>query len=161
MIKQPIKLILLLLSISLTACSNFPSLTSFTSGTQTTATTQPTNATQPGSGTFVTNTGNVVPVSTVQESNQPLGGGVAQSMDTIDKSKLSHALDSPLGKSTQWSNGNTGINYTVVPTQKVTISGNSLCRRYNATAVKGDKTRQMNGVACISTDGNWHSISAD
>ena len=155
MTKASIKLILLILSMSLTACSSIQSLTSYTS--------QPTvkEAPSQGSGTFVTDTGSTVPVATVSESNQPLGGEGAKSMDQIDKSKLSHALDSPLGKATHWQNANTGINYTVVPTQKVTINGNSLCRKYQVTLEKGDKSRQVNGTACISTDGNWHSISAD
>lgn len=152
MTKPSIKLVLILLSMSLTSCSSMQSLTSYPSSTTVK------EAANQGGGTFVTSTGTTVPVATVSESNQPLGGEGARSMDEIDKSKLSHALDSPLGKATHWENGNTGINYTVVPTQKVTINGNSLCRKYQVTLEKGDKSRQINGTACISTDGNWHPI---
>ena len=154
MIKPSLKLVLLLISMSLTACSSIQSLTSYNASQST-----PKTADGQGGGTFVTNTGSSVPVATVSESNQPLGGEGARSMDGLDKSKLSHALDSPLGKATHWENANTGINYTVIPTQKVTVNGNSLCRKYQVTLEKGDKSRQINGTACISTDGNWHPVS--
>lgn len=154
MLKPSMRLAVLMLSMSLTACSTMPSFMSSTGGPGATMTKQPTKE----QGTFVTNTGNAVPVAAVKESNQALGGTASNSMDVIDKSKLSRALDSPLGKSTHWSNANTGIDYTVVTTQKVTVNGNSLCRKYNIEAAKDDKTRQMSGTACVSTDGNWHPV---
>lgn len=78
-----------------------------------------------------------------------------KSMDVVDKSKLSHALDKPLGKSTQWTNGNTGISYTVTPTEKVTINGNSFCRKYKIVANKGKHSQEFDGTACVGADSNW------
>lgn len=87
-----------------------------------------------------------------------VGGNVGSSMDSIDKSKLSHALDKPLGKSTNWANGNTGTNYTVVPMRKVTVNGNSFCRQYQVTVSHGEQQRNINGTACVGSDGQWRSV---
>ncbi len=147
------KLAILALSISLTACSN---MSFFNSSSPNKV--QPKTAPTKPNGAFVTTTGEDVPVTAVEGSGR-LGGAVASSMDVIDKSKLSHALDKPLGKSTTWTNSNSGIKYTVTPTEKVAINGNSLCRRYSISSAKNDKTRDGGGTACVSTDGNWHSVS--
>ena len=89
-------------------------------------------------------------------SNAPVGGGAQHSMDDIDQSKLSRALDGGVGKATTWQNANTGIKYTVVPTGKLTIGGNPFCRKYTVTTEKGNSTNQVSGTACVSTDGAWH-----
>ena len=91
--------------------------------------------------------------------NTVIAGNFEKSMDQIDKSKLSHALDSPLGKSTHWSNEITGINYTVVPTAKLTIADNPFCRKYTITAARKSSTQQINGTACVGSDGNWQAIN--
>lgn len=89
-------------------------------------------------------------------SNAPVGGSAENSMDEIDKSKLSRALDGGLGKATSWENANTGTTYTVVPTAKLTIGGNPFCRKYTVTKEKGTNKNEVNGTACVSTDGAWH-----
>jgi len=87
-----------------------------------------------------------------------IGIGIEKSMDDVDKSKLSHALDNAPGKSTHWVNANSGASYTVEPTKKVVIDGNPYCREYHMTAVIKNNTQQYNGTACVSTDGAWHAI---
>ena len=77
-------------------------------------------------------------------------------MDELDKSKLYHALDGGIGKSTSWDNVATGTEYTVVPTEKVTLSGNPYCRKYTVTSVRNNNSRQITGTACVSSDGAWH-----
>src|ERR1700733_5473368 len=67
-----------------------------------------------------------------------IGGNVQSSMDEIDKSKMSHALDNAIGKSSHWVNNNTGIAYTVTPTEKVDVNGYTFCRKYNAMAEKNN-----------------------
>lgn len=84
------------------------------------------------------------------------------SMDSSDKSKLSHALDNPLGKSTTWTNENSGITYTVVPTKKVTISGNPFCREYTLTENRSGRTRESYGTACVDTKSSkWQSARSE
>lgn len=91
--------------------------------------------------------------------NGEVGGHIALAMDSIDKSKLSHALDNPLGKSTTWTNQQTGTTFTVTPTQKVVLNENPFCRRYTVLAVKGDQTKQTQGTACVSSDSSWQAVS--
>lgn len=87
----------------------------------------------------------------------PITGHFASRMDSLDRSKLSHALDSSVGKTSHWVNANTGTSYTVTPVRKVTINGNPFCRSYTATAEKGGQTQEINGTACITQDGSWQS----
>ncbi len=87
-----------------------------------------------------------------------VGGKFDSRMDGLDKSKLPRALDAGLGKATTWTNGSSGITYTVVPTRKVTIGGNQFCRSYSITAVRGGDTDQYTGTACLGDDSNWHPI---
>lgn len=92
-------------------------------------------------------------------SGEAVGGNISTAMDENDKSKLSHALDKPLGKSTQWVNQNTGTTYTVVPTQKLAVNGNPFCRKYTLTASRGTNSREVNGTACVApSSSNWESV---
>lgn len=92
-------------------------------------------------------------------ANGEVGGHIALAMDGIDKSKLSHALDNPLGKSTTWTNQQTGTTFTVTPTQKVVLNENPFCRRYTVLAVRGDQRKQTQGTACVSSDSSWQAVS--
>jgi surface antigen len=85
-----------------------------------------------------------------------VAGSEDRSMDSLDKSKLYHALDGGIGKATSWDNVATGTEYTVIPTEKISVGGNPYCRRYTITSVKNRISRQMTGTACVSSDGAWH-----
>lgn len=96
---------------------------------------------------------------TATASGEAVGGNISRSMDEADKSKLWHALDKPLGKSTQWVNTNTGTSYTVIPTEKLSINGNPYCRRYSVTSTRGGNTHEINGTACVSATSNWEAVN--
>lgn len=87
-----------------------------------------------------------------------IGGNVAMSMDGTDKSKMSHALDNALGKSTTWTNSISDITYTVTPTEKVTINNNSFCRRYTIKAMKNGNEQNSTRTACVGADANWQEV---
>jgi surface antigen len=87
----------------------------------------------------------------------PLPGSSA--MDAIDTNKLFHALDNAPGKSTTWTNANTGITYTAVPVKKVVVNNNPFCRAYTLTILKAGNQNQINGTACVNTDGKWTPIN--
>lgn len=87
-----------------------------------------------------------------------LAGDIESSMDVLDKTKLSRALDGGLGKATHWTNVSTGASYTVIPTRKVVVSGNAFCREYSVTMTRGGKTSDMTGRACVASDGAWHPV---
>ena len=85
-----------------------------------------------------------------------IGGSFESSMDVLDKSRVSRALDSGLGKPTKWVNAASGVTYTVVPTRKVKVGGNEFCRDYTITADHGGSSSQYEGTACLGDDSNWH-----
>lgn len=141
------KMTLLIAAISLTACSNMSGI--------------------PGFGTDVQAANKGLPATSVDESGRETnvnitmtGGGEIglRSMDAQDKNKMSRALDSGTGKETHWQNGATGITYAVTPIRKVVIQGNPFCREYHVVVMKGKYRREMNGTACVTTDGSWHMI---
>lgn len=90
------------------------------------------------------------------ENTGSIGGNIHSTMDSTDKTKMSRGLDNGLGKSTNWVNARTNMQYSVTPTATATIKGNPFCRKYSLTATKGDNTRNYSGVACLESDGEWH-----
>jgi surface antigen len=96
-----------------------------------------------------------------KESETPtvaMGGSVRKSMDSVDLSKLSRAMDKAPGKSTTWVNGATGIKYTVTPIRVVTVNDNHFCRTYSLTAERNNSKRATSGTACVGTDSSWHDV---
>ena len=91
------------------------------------------------------------------ESKGLIGGQIGSAMGETDRVKMSRGLDNPVGKPATWISSNTGAKYTVMPTRKIHINGNPHCREYSITATMGSHTQQYNGVACIASDGDWHS----
>lgn len=105
-----------------------------------------------------------VSTNVVTESTLPVGNkdpsSITAAMDENDKNKLSHALDSALGKSTEWENKMTGVKYSAVPIEKLTIDGNSFCRKYKITSTQNGVSKETFGTACVSpTDSNWERVS--
>lgn len=142
-LKQLLKLILVAVSINLTACSTFMNNDNNKSVAA--------NGTSGTPGTLVT------PGST--GSNVALGGSVSNIMDNSDHLKFSRALDKPLGKMTEWQNYATGIKYSVTPNKKVSVNNNSICRTYTLTYIKSASSNVLNGTACVDiADGNWHEV---
>lgn len=90
---------------------------------------------------------------------EAIGGSIGRAMDSVDKEKFSHALDKSLGKSTKWSNAVTSITYTVTPTKKVIIQGNSFCREYTVKEERGTNSREFNGTACVDATSNWIAVN--
>jgi len=145
-------------TVTLTACSTF----SFTQSSSTQPTTPAqTNDTVAQTAGLV---GTTVNEKTGDEQNIAVnmtGGGsiAAPSMNDSDKAQMAHALDSPLGKSVQWTNGGTGYSYTVTPVRKVVINQNPFCREYGLVIVKDGNREAVRATACVTTDGNWHRVS--
>jgi len=85
-----------------------------------------------------------------------IGGSLQRSMDENDKSKASKGLDGAVGKEVRWTNAMSQTTYVMIPTEKVTINQNPYCRKYRMQRIVHDNTQEMNGTACIGSDGNWH-----
>lgn len=88
----------------------------------------------------------------------PIGGSLAGAMDAFDRTKLNRALDKSPGTTTEWTNENSGVSYAVTPVRKTTVNGNSLCREYQVVSTKGANKQQMNGTACVASDGAWSEV---
>ncbi len=91
-----------------------------------------------------------------------IGGSIGKSMDDTDKMKMNQALETnQTGQPAYWTNSKTGTNYTVTPTQNVTVDGNQYCREYRTNAVIAGKKQQMYGTACRQPDGTWKMVNSN
>lgn len=154
-------------SVSLTACDT---MMSNSNSHQTVAVNQPMVPPPAATGTAVSNapttvattidasTGQDVPINNQMTSTNSLASASFGTMSDYDQRKLSRALDSAPGKSSRWTNLVTGVSYTVTPIKKVVVGSNQLCRTYQTVAVKGAQHTERSGTACITDDGNWHTI---
>lgn len=147
------KFTLLVLAISLSACSGRSGFPGFMSGGQG----EQASASQNGGlvGTSVDRQGNERNVNITMTGGGEIG---LKSMDADDKLKMSRALDAGTGKATHWENGATGVSYTVTPIRKVVVQGNPFCREYAVEAKRGSVVKNGGGTACVTTDGSWHTI---
>jgi surface antigen len=103
-------------------------------------------------------TGQPVALGAGMSGGSLVGGSIEKLMNEDDKIKLSRALDGAPGKTTSWENFGTGYAYAVTPTKKITVDKNPFCREYVLIASKGGSQRDVSGKACITADGNWHTI---
>lgn len=153
------KLAILFLAVGLTACtdymSSFPHIPGFGSGSTNNNAQLPVAKNGMVGTTVDQSTGQAVPVAVNMSGGEAIG---LKSMDELDKSKMSHALDGAPGKATTWQNASSGITYTVTPTRKVVISGNPFCREYQVKIARGSNSRDVTATACVTTDGSWHTI---
>jgi surface antigen len=88
-----------------------------------------------------------------------IGGNVGRSMDDVDRMKTNQTLETVrTGVGSQWTNPDSGNQYTVVPTRTYeTASGP--CREYTIDAVIGGRTEQVYGTACRQADGSWRATN--
>lgn len=98
------------------------------------------------------------PLPMPASSGSSLAAASFGGMSAADHNRLSHGLDATPGKSTHWTNVSTGVSYTVTPTKKVVVNNNHLCREYQTVAEHNGQRQVMTGTACITDDGNWHSV---
>lgn len=108
---------------------------------------------------LATSTNDMSPMPTPVASSGQLGGQLASGMDSMDRSHLSHGLDGPVGRATQWISTRSGVQYTLIPTQKFTMNGNSFCRQYTLTATRGTQSHTISGSACVDQNSNWESVA--
>ena len=94
-----------------------------------------------------------------------LGSRIGKKLDTVDRIHAAKAqqtaLDSnPAGKSSSWSNPDSGNSGTVTPIKTVmTAASGQPCREYQHTVTIGGKTEQAYGRACREADGNWQIVN--
>ena len=147
-----LKLSLGLVIISLTSCAQLPSFNLPIFNKQ-----KPdTSAESKGLvATSIDSMGNETDVNITMTGGKEIG---LKSMSVEDKQKMSRALEAAPGKSTHWQNLASHISYTVTPIKKVVIDNNPFCRAYEVIIAQGKYSKTINGTACITADGGWHTI---
>ena len=88
------------------------------------------------------------------------GGYVGQQLDQADKAKAERtyqqALESsPVGKTAQWRNPDSGNHGTIVPIKTYQSPQGQHCREFQQTITVGGKTERAYGTACRQPDGHW------
>lgn len=88
-----------------------------------------------------------------------VGRSVGQHMDEQDRARTAQAMENnPTGKTTSWTNPDTGTDYAVTPTRTYD-SGGQPCREFTMNAeVEGDPD-QITGTACRQPNGDWKIVS--
>lgn len=94
-----------------------------------------------------------------------LGGGyIGQQLDQADRARAERtyqsALESsPVGKSAQWNNPDSGNHGSITPTRTFEKAG-QYCREFQQTIVVGGKSQQGYGTACRQPDGSWKLLGS-
>ena len=89
-----------------------------------------------------------------------IGRQIGESMDETDRLNTALALrDSRTGEGATWVNPDNGARYTVTPTRTFE-NGNGPCRDFRLDAnVGGQPNQEVNGTACLQSDGSWMIVS--
>tara|TARA_B100000686_G_scaffold351884_1_gene452026 strand:- start:59 stop:535 length:477 start_codon:yes stop_codon:yes gene_type:complete len=88
------------------------------------------------------------------------GGEIGKSLDDADKAAMQkttqYALESnKSGKTSKWSNPDSGNSGSITPIRTRRLASNTFCREYQQTITVGNKTEQAYGTACRQPDGSW------
>ena len=89
-----------------------------------------------------------------------LGSEVGKSLDRADRLAMRNtsqtALEkNPVGRTSSWSNPDSGHSGTVTPTRTYQTASGGPCREYQQTVTIDGKTEQAYGRACRQQDGSW------
>ena len=90
-----------------------------------------------------------------------VGGLIGRQMDKNDEQKLSDTFESnATGKSTEWTNPDTGHTYSATPTE-TSQEENRPCRQFRLQTDPGDDAQASTvfGKACRKSDGTWEIVS--
>ncbi|MBY0501262.1 MAG: glycine zipper 2TM domain-containing protein [Alphaproteobacteria bacterium] len=90
------------------------------------------------------------------------GGYIGQQLDQADRAKAERtyqsALESsPVGKTAQWRNPDSG-NYGTITPVKTYQGPQGYCREFQQTVTIGGRTERAYGTACRQPDGSWQLI---
>ncbi len=84
-----------------------------------------------------------------------VGGQVGNRMDERDHQQTNLALEnSRTGQSTEWSNPDSGNQYSIQPTRTFQAASGP-CRDYTMDAVIDGRNETVTGTACRQPDGTW------
>jgi len=93
-----------------------------------------------------------------------LGSSIGKSLDKADRlyaQQTAHsALErNPSGRTSTWSNPDSGHSGTITPTRTVQAADGSPCRDYETTVTIDGKVETAVGRACRQADGTWRVVN--
>jgi surface antigen len=93
-----------------------------------------------------------------------LGSSVGKSLDKADRlyatQTANNALErNPSGRTSTWSNPDSGHSGSVTPTRTVHAADGSPCRDYETTVTIDGRTETAVGRACRQSDGTWRIVN--
>ena len=90
-----------------------------------------------------------------------VGREIGRYMDQHDQSLLAQTFEtSPTGRTSQWTNPDTGYSYAATPTETFQ-DANRPCRRFTLAAdLEGSNDERVTGTACRQSDGTWQIVSS-
>lgn len=93
-----------------------------------------------------------------------LGGAVGKSLDDADRRAMQRAQYEafetyPSGRSSHWSNPDSGHSGYVTPREAVRNSEGQYCREYTQEIIIGGERHKGYGTACRQPDGTWKIVS--
>lgn len=90
------------------------------------------------------------------------GSELGRSLDEVDRMKADRASTiahaSPVGKSINWNNPETGNRGTVTAVRDGTSADGLYCREYQQTITIDAETRVGTGIACQQPNGTWRIV---
>ncbi|MBX9786919.1 MAG: glycine zipper 2TM domain-containing protein [Alphaproteobacteria bacterium] len=106
--------------------------------------------------------GNTVATAVGAVAGALAGGYIGGQLDKADKERAERtyqgALESsPVGKTSQWRNPDSGNSGSITPTRTYENNGR-YCREFNQTVNIGGRTQQAYGTACRQPDGSWQIV---
>jgi len=93
-----------------------------------------------------------------------LGKEVGATLDKVDQlhaeQTANEALESnPTGKTSSWSNPDSGNSGTITPMQTSYLTSGEPCREYQQTITVNSETQQTTGKACRNENGIWYILN--
>lgn len=92
-----------------------------------------------------------------------LGSEVGKQLDERDRLVMARETQTtleqvPSGRTSTWSNPDTGARGTITPKPAYQTSTGQYCREFQQTITVGGKTEQAYGTACRQPDGSWKIV---
>ena len=89
-----------------------------------------------------------------------IGARIERALDDGDRACMGHALEiGETGRSVEWKNSATGVQYTLVP-GKGSKSGNSTCRNFTLMAERDGRKASQQALACQTKQGVWQLVES-
>ena len=92
-----------------------------------------------------------------------LGSEIGKSLDAADRARLQNATQysleyNPVGKTSSWSNPDSGNSGTVTPKRTYQTAENNACREFESSVVIDGQEETAIGQACRQPDGSWRIV---